>query len=50
MLVPPLTVLIPAASALAKARTRTALLMLSGALVIGAWYGAYMLTVWISTI
>lgn len=50
MLVPALIVLLPAALALAKTRDRTTLLAMSGALVIGAWYGAYMLTVWISTI
>jgi hypothetical protein len=46
LLVPVLIVLIPPALALARARTRTAALVLTGYALFGLWYGAYLITVW----
>jgi uncharacterized membrane protein (DUF485 family) len=46
LLVPALVVLVPAAVALARARTRTAVLILAGYGLFGLWYGAYLITVW----
>ncbi|MEW2401062.1 hypothetical protein [Streptomyces sp. NPDC046862] len=41
-----LVFLIPAARALARARTGTAVATLTAAALFGSWYGAYMLTTW----
>jgi hypothetical protein len=46
LLVPALVILVPAALALARARTRTAALVLAGYALFGLWYGAYLITVW----
>lgn len=46
LLVPALVILVPAALALGRARTRTAALVLAGYALFGLWYGAYMITVW----
>jgi Mannosyltransferase (PIG-V) len=46
LLVPVLIVLVPPALALARARTRTAALVLTGYALFGLWYGAYLITVW----
>ncbi|MEV5376234.1 hypothetical protein AB0L26_09725 [Streptomyces nondiastaticus] len=46
LLIPAVLFLVPAARALAAARTRTALIVLCAATLFGCWYGAFMLTVW----
>ncbi|GAA1813006.1 hypothetical protein HC028_06410 [Planosporangium flavigriseum] len=46
LLVPALVILVPAALALARARTRTAAFVLAGYGLFGLWYGAYLITVW----
>ncbi|TDT98699.1 hypothetical protein EDD99_6930 [Streptomyces sp. 846.5] len=46
LLLPALVFLIPLARTIARTRTRTAVLTLAVATVFGAWYGAYMITVW----
>lgn len=46
LLVPVLIVLVPPALALARARTRTTALVLTGYALFGLWYGAYLITVW----
>ncbi|MFI6412791.1 hypothetical protein [Streptomyces sp. NPDC050585] len=46
LLLPAVVFLVPAARALANARTRTAVGVLAGAVLFGCWYGAYMLTTW----
>ncbi|GGO81988.1 mannosyltransferase family protein [Wenjunlia tyrosinilytica] len=46
LLVPALVALVPLAVALARARTRTAVLVGSALALFGTWHGAYMLTVW----
>ena len=46
LLVPVFTLLVPAAVALGRARTRTAVPVLVGWAVFGLWYGAYLVTVW----
>ncbi|MBT2383969.1 hypothetical protein J7E86_10295 [Streptomyces sp. ISL-11] len=46
LLVPAVLFLVPAARALARARTRTAAVTLGAATLFGCWYGAYMLTTW----
>ena len=46
LLVPVLIVLVPPALALARARCRTAALVLVGYALFGLWYGAYLITVW----
>ncbi|MPY64767.1 hypothetical protein [Streptomyces spongiae] len=46
LLIPALVFLIPAARALARARTTTAVVTLTAASLFGSWYGAYMLTTW----
>jgi hypothetical protein len=46
LLVPVLLILVPAALALARARGRTAALVLAGYALFGLWYGAYLITVW----
>jgi hypothetical protein len=46
LLVPALVILVPAALALARARTRTAAFVLTGYGLFGLWYGAYLITVW----
>ncbi|MET9446963.1 hypothetical protein [Streptomyces cinerochromogenes] len=46
LVLPAMLFLIPAARALARARTRTAVIALGGGALFGCWYGAYMLTVW----
>jgi Mannosyltransferase (PIG-V) len=46
LLVPVLIVLVPPALALARARPRTAALVLTGYALFGLWYGAYLITVW----
>jgi hypothetical protein len=50
LLVPVLLILIPAAVALGRARTRTAVLVLAGYSAFGLWYGAHMVAVWPYTI
>jgi hypothetical protein len=50
LLVPVLLTLLPAAYAAARARTGTAVAVLTGYAVFGLWYGAYMITVWPYTI
>ena len=46
LLLPAFTLLIPAALALAKRRTSTAVALLSGLAVFSAWFGAYAITAW----
>jgi hypothetical protein len=46
LLLPAFTLLIPAALALAKRRTTTAVALLSGLAVFSAWFGAYAITAW----
>jgi hypothetical protein len=46
LLVPVLVILVPPALALARARTHTAALALTGYALFGLWYGAYLITVW----
>ena len=46
LLLPALVFLVPLARAVARTRTRTAVLTLAVATVFGCWYGAYMITVW----
>ncbi|MFE0425342.1 hypothetical protein [Streptomyces sp. NPDC058953] len=46
LLVPALVFLLPLAVALGRARTRTAVVVLTVATLFGSWYGAHMLTVW----
>ncbi|MBC9725164.1 mannosyltransferase family protein [Streptomyces sp. TRM68367] len=46
LVIPALVFLIPAARALARVRTTTAIVTLAVASLFGCWYGAYMLTVW----
>ncbi|MEY9968237.1 hypothetical protein ABIA33_006321 [Streptacidiphilus sp. MAP12-16] len=46
LLLPALLFLIPAARALARARTGSAAIALVAATAFGCWYGAYMLTIW----
>ena len=46
LLVPVLLILMPVARAVARARTRTAALVLTGYALFGLWYGAYLITVW----
>jgi hypothetical protein len=46
LLLPALVFLVPLARAIARTRTRTAVLTLAVATVFGCWYGAYMITVW----
>jgi hypothetical protein len=46
LLVPVLVILVPPALALARARTSTAALVLTGYALFGLWYGAYLITVW----
>ncbi|CAM5342813.1 hypothetical protein [Streptomyces abikoensis] len=46
LLIPAVLFLLPAARALAAARTRTAVTVLCAATLFGCWYGAFMLTVW----
>jgi hypothetical protein len=46
LLIPALVFVIPIARALARVRTRTAIVILAVAALLGSWYGAYMLTVW----
>ncbi|UFR05456.1 hypothetical protein KBP30_31725 [Streptomyces sp. Go40/10] len=46
LVLPAMLFLVPAARALARARTRTAVIALGGGALFGCWYGAYMLTVW----
>jgi hypothetical protein len=46
LLTPALVFLIPAATALAKARLTTRVLTLAASALFGCWYGAYMLTTW----
>jgi hypothetical protein len=50
LLVPVLLVLLPAGYAAARARTGTAVAVLTGYALFGLWYGAYMITVWPYTI
>ncbi|MGH3655337.1 MAG: mannosyltransferase family protein [Micromonosporaceae bacterium] len=50
MLVPVVLVLVPLAVALGRCRRRTAVLVLTSAVLLGCWYGAYMITVWPYTI
>ncbi|GAQ58016.1 mannosyltransferase family protein [Streptomyces acidiscabies] len=46
LLIPALIFTVPAARALARVRTSTAIITLAVAALFGSWYGAYMLTVW----
>jgi hypothetical protein len=46
LLLPAFTLLIPAALALAKRRTTTAVALLSALAVFSAWFGAYAITAW----
>ncbi|MGW2599767.1 hypothetical protein [Streptomyces klenkii] len=46
LLIPAVLFLVPAARALAAARTRTVVTVLCAATLFGCWYGAFMLTVW----
>jgi hypothetical protein len=46
LLIPALVFLLPLARALARARTRAAVVALAAASLFGCWFGAYMLTVW----
>ncbi|WP_254897790.1 hypothetical protein [Kitasatospora sp. NA04385] len=46
LLAPALVVLLPVASALARARRSTRLAVLGAAALFGCWYGAYLLTTW----
>jgi hypothetical protein len=46
LLLPAFTLLIPAALAIAKRRTTTAVAVLSGLAVFSAWFGAYAITAW----
>jgi hypothetical protein len=46
LLVPALLILVPMATALGRARTSTAALVLTGYTAFGLWYGAYLVTVW----
>jgi hypothetical protein len=46
LLVPVLLTLVPVALGVARARTRTAVLVLIGFALFGLWYGAYLITVW----
>jgi hypothetical protein len=46
LLVPVLVIGVPPAIALARARTRTAVLVATGCALFGLWYGAYLLAVW----
>jgi hypothetical protein len=46
LLLPAFTLLIPAALAIAKRRTTTAVALLSGLAVFSAWFGAYAITAW----
>ncbi|MET1071756.1 MAG: hypothetical protein ABWY11_03820 [Umezawaea sp.] len=46
LLLPAFTLLIPAALAIAKRRTSTAVALLSGLAVFSAWFGAYAITAW----
>ncbi|WP_424890838.1 hypothetical protein [Streptomyces sp. XH2] len=46
LLIPAVLFLVPAARALAAARSRTAVTALCAATLFGCWYGAFMLTVW----
>lgn len=46
LLIPALIFVIPAARALARVRTSTAIVTLAVAGLFGSWYGAYMLDVW----
>ncbi|HEX6075134.1 MAG TPA: mannosyltransferase family protein [Micromonosporaceae bacterium] len=50
MLVPVLLLLFPLAIVLGRCRPRTAVLVLTGATLLGCWYGAYLVTVWPYTI
>ncbi|MEY9943178.1 hypothetical protein [Kitasatospora sp. GAS1066B] len=50
LLVPGLLFLLPAAVALAKARPRVAWAVAGAVLLVGSWYGAYLLTSWQSVI
>ncbi|GGM20106.1 mannosyltransferase family protein [Dactylosporangium sucinum] len=46
LLVPALLILVPPAVALARARPRTAALVLAGFGAFGLWYGSYLITAW----
>ncbi|PRY46142.1 hypothetical protein CLV43_101412 [Umezawaea tangerina] len=46
LLLPAFTLLVPAALAIAKRRTSTAVALLSGLAVFSAWFGAYAITAW----
>ncbi len=46
LLLPAFTLLVPAALAVAKRRTSTAVALLSGLAVFSAWFGAYAITAW----
>jgi len=46
LMVPAFTLLIPVAIGLAKRRTSTVLLTLTGFALVGSWFGAYALTLW----
>ncbi|WP_424212376.1 hypothetical protein ACN20G_09935 [Streptomyces sp. BI20] len=46
LLAPAVVFLLPVALGLARARTRTAVVVLSGGVLFGCWYGAHMLSVW----
>ncbi|WP_433274386.1 hypothetical protein ACQPZF_01325 [Actinosynnema sp. CS-041913] len=46
LLLPAFTLLIPAALALARRRTTTAVAVLAGVVVFSAWFGAYAITAW----
>ncbi|MFD0582002.1 hypothetical protein [Dactylosporangium darangshiense] len=46
LLVPALLILVPPAVALARARPRTAALVVAAVGAFGLWYGSYLITVW----
>ena len=48
-LLPAFTLLLPVAAALARARLSTRILVLCLLAAISGWYGAYLLTVWLSS-
>src|SRR5690606_32477905 len=50
MLVPVILLLVPLAVALGRCRRRTAVVVSVSAVLLGCWYGAYMITVWPYTI
>ncbi|MET7302979.1 hypothetical protein [Embleya sp. NPDC005575] len=46
LMIPTLLFFVPLATVLARAKTKTAVLVLGGMCLFGMWYGAYMLTTW----